>query len=317
MTPSEVNYIRYVIATEGKRFRYHKDQYPLDLLTLYLKHPQHISQVRKSPLGHFLQKPTVKKILASQGHAQLKAETFMDHADEKTRDFNYTIGTWGRYEKHFNNPYYQTSRGGVNLVLQLNFDPVHNSQYFRYVQPHQAKHPFVCCDHPTRKYGDFTMAWARIDVDLEEGEALIEEVQTDWLRYAKHASEKVRTGMKNNEVHSDVKLGFGSMKNFLIYAEQCLSVYYQLWDEAVLDAALVFLVKELGCRRIYYHSYETGCCLKGLSEAEKRPPKSLYTRLPKKFGFRETDEAPYLLKKEKSLQPLLRDHSLRWYTLNF
>lgn len=315
MTPLEVDFIQKTIETEGKHFSYHKDQYAFDLLSLYAKTERQLREVKESPFSHLLQKPAVKAVMAMHGSNELTSNMFSNRDTKDARNFNYTIGTWGRYDKRYHDRWYQTSRPGINLVLQLNFDYLHDLHYFHYLQPKKDAHPFVVEEHPVRKTGGFTMAWARIDVDLNYGEALIEEIQTDWLRSAKAAALKAKKDLKKKKKQKDETLGSGTLRGFLIYAEEHLKAYFQLWEEAVLDASLMFLARELGCRRIYYHTFDTGCYLKGLDRTTNRPPRSLYTNLPRKFGFRETDEAPYLLKKEKLLKQRLRDSTLRWYQM--
>lgn len=315
MTPKEVDFIKHIIETEGKAFGYQKDQYAFDLLSLYTEYGKDLKAIRNSQFGHLLQKPIVKEVLATNGSKKLNA-MFCSHSWRQQKHFSYTIDTWGKYVKHRNDSWFQTSRSGINLVLQLNFDFAHNAMYFQYVDQDKKDHPFIFDYHPVKIGGGFTMAWARIDVDLESGEALIEEIQTDWLREAKYDAVEARKHIKKSKQENDWHKNKG-WRNFLVYFEECLSDYLKLWDEAVLDASLVFLIKELGCRTVYYHTFETGCLLKGLSNSYSKPPRSLYTRLPKKFGFRETDEAPELLKKEKLLKKRLRDNSLRWYEMKF
>lgn len=314
MTPTEVDFITQTIETEGKAFGYQKDQYAFDLLSLYTENGKDVNAIRNSPFGHLLQKPIVKEVMASKGSRKLN-ELFCNPQWEHQKQFYYTIDTWGKYSKHRNDNWYQTSRSGINLVLQLNFDFEHNTKYFQYVDPIKSDHPFIYDYHPVKIGGGFTMAWARMDVDLETGEALIEEIQTDWLREAKDDADSARKHINNSKHKHDWQKNKGS-RRMLTYYEEHLMEYMKLWDEAVLDASLIFLVNELGCRTIYYHTFETGCLLKGLSASYSRPPRSLYTKLPRKFGFRETDVAPTLLKKEKLLKKRLRDRSLRWYEMN-
>ncbi len=317
MTPIEVDFILKTIETEGKGFAYHKDQYAFDLLSLYTNQEKDVTTVRKSPFGHLLQKPMIKEVMAKHGSSKLVSSLFSNQVTKSSKFFNYTIDTWGKYMKHRNDNWYQTSRSGINLVLQLNFDFAHNNAYFQYLKPDKGYHPFIYEDHPIKIGGGFTMAWARIDLDLDTGEALIEEIQTDWLREANDEAEEAHKEIKiSKKKQEEVWWGNGSLRNFLIYFEECLSAYFKLWDEAVLDASLMFLINELGCNRIYYHTYDTGCLLKGLDKAFSRPPKSLYKKLPKKFGFQETDEAPYFLRKEKLLKKRLRNKTLRWYEMN-
>lgn len=70
------------------------------------------------------------------------------------------------------------------------------------------------------------------------------------------------------------------------------------WQEAMLTAALRFLVYEIGMRRIFYHTETTGAFLKNIRGT--KPPRSLYTELPKRFCFDETDTVPELLTRERN-----------------
>ncbi len=54
-----------------------------------------------------------------------------------------------------------------------------------------------------------------------------------------------------------------------------------------------FLRTELGIRRIFYHTFDSGVKLNRI--AGTRPPRSLYTRLPSRFCFRETCVPPSFL----------------------
>jgi hypothetical protein len=78
-----------------------------------------------------------------------------------------------------------------------------------------------------------------------------------------------------------------------------------IWAEAMLMAALSFLFDEIGVRRVFYHTFETGCRLKGI-DAESAPPRLLYTTLPKKFCFRETGEMPEFLARARKRKRRLR-----------
>ena len=42
--------------------------------------------------------------------------------------------------------------------------------------------------HPVASGGELTLAWSRIDLDLDRGEALVEEIQSDWVRDAQSQS---------------------------------------------------------------------------------------------------------------------------------
>ena len=98
------------------------------------------------------------------------------------------------------------------------------------------------------------------------------------------------------------------------YVRKTLAPYFRLWDEAALTAAINFVVDELGIRRIYYHSFETGNVLKKIRYSQ--PPRSLYTDLPRKFCFRLTDEVPEMLAGSRVVKrKLKRVKQPRWYRL--
>lgn len=74
-------------------------------------------------------------------------------------------------------------------MLQLNFGNHHNSRYRKLVKAEEKQILNGIC-HPVfkrRKTGYFreTLAWARLDIDFERDECLIEEIQSDWVRDAK------------------------------------------------------------------------------------------------------------------------------------
>lgn len=41
-----------------------------------------------------------------------------------------------------------------------------------------------------------TLAWSRIDFDFDTGEALIEEIQSDWVRRVKHCVQSLKHGVR-------------------------------------------------------------------------------------------------------------------------
>ena len=79
------------------------------------------------------------------------------------------------------------------------------------------------------------------------------------------------------------------------YWEVRLRLSRQVWDEAMLCAAIRFLVEELGIRRIFYHTPESGAFYKGYGA--EGAPRSLYTKLPKRFCFQSVEEGPGFLRK--------------------
>ena len=88
------------------------------------------------------------------------------------------------------------------------------------------------------------------------------------------------------------------------YVLVVLKPYADCWDEAILTAAITFIHDELGIRKIYYHSAESGAKMKRLRW--DLPPRSLYSKLPKRFGFKMTQEVPEFLKEDKSFRRLYK-----------
>ena len=163
-----------------------------------------------------------------------------------------------------------------------------------------------------------TLAWSRIDLDLETGEGLIEEIQTDWIRAVQSrakwwsvAKEPYRERMR--------KYHDWQIDNIITYYDQVLKPHVDTWSEAMLSAAVWYLRNEVGISTIYYHTFEWGNRLKNIEGGWRLPPKSLYTKLPRSFGFQETDEVPEFLLKNTTHRPTrkkLRDEPVRFYKLN-
>ena len=158
------------------------------------------------------------------------------------------------------------------------------------------------------------MAWARLDIDLDRGEMLIEEVQNDWLRevntlvkdWEKISKEKKKKRKSHWFFDDYLPSKFREYVDFL-------KQYQKIWDEAILSLAIHFAKKELGLDTIYYHDFASGNVLKDLEYG--KPPRSLYTQLPKRFCFEQTDRAPEILRNEKYLKKTLRNERLKWWKL--
>lgn len=143
------------------------------------------------------------------------------------------------------------------------------------------------------------MSWVRLDLDLDSGECLIEEIQNDWLRNSEWQAKDFEKYLRENKEAKleDYYPQFkGHYRDFIRYARDILKSYRSIWAEASLAAAIEFIWKELGEMAIYHHSADTGAVLKGIKGT--RPPKSLYSSLPEKFGFQITEDAPAFLKSD-------------------
>jgi hypothetical protein len=172
------------------------------------------------------------------------------------------------------------------VVLQLNFGRAHNAAYQKLLRPERAL--FSCSCHPIHER-HLTMSWARIDIEESAGEAIIEEVQNDWLREALEAARDVRkTGELGWPLDTCAET---SPEEFLAYVDSVLAPHIAHWAEATLTAAIQWLVEQRGIRRIFYNTWETGNRLKGISSVWG-PPRSLYSSLPRRFCFQEVRGAP-------------------------
>jgi len=294
------------LSGERTKFYYFRDRYALMLLKDYIQQKMGdkamtINHLRQSPYANMLNKAPVKKVLAAAGNGMITAEMLEMIWDEKPLSFVTTLAQWGDGKKYWK--YNQMSRQGYHLVLQLNMATDHTQQFQKLMRPDDV-HTFNSYGHPSLKKGNRgTLAWVRLDMDFKTNEVLIEEIQCDWI----------------SEVREAVKEGYTwygdySSDEIKAYANEILAPYAKVWEEAMLSAAIDFIRHELGINTIYYHSFEIGALLKHIKYS--KPPRSLYTKLPKQFGFQKTPEGPEFLMREKRVQKLQRKVSKPyWFTL--
>ncbi len=295
---------------ERTLFHYFKGQYAFFLLAYATKEKESVSAIKRSQYQHLLNQQDIKRLLASLGNGKLKSELFEHAWKENSQVFVLTVDKFG----DSNRWNYQTTRKGCNLVLQLNFSEKHNRSYHKLVRP-EDDYVFNYCEHPVMNrekrdlYRD-TLAWARIDFDLDSGEALIEEIQSDWVRRVKYCLHGIKKGL------APWYLDWCRCKpeDFITYAEKVLKPFYDLWSEAMLTAAIDFIYTELGIKNIYYHTHETGQKIKQIDGGA--PPRSIYSDLPRKFCFQMTDKDPDFIKEDRFF--IRKKRSLKqvaWYKL--
>ncbi len=294
---------------EGRTlFEYFKDRYAVILLAYAVGEGKTVAECKQSHYGRLLEKPAIKNFLATVGNGWLNHHLLNNVWQTPLLNFVLTLGTWGN-EKY--NSYYQTSRAGHNLVLQLNFSNEHAQQYKQLVKPAPGE-TLNYYNHPVLKKRDSlffrdTLAWARIDLDFSANQVLIEEIQCDWLREAKNLLNQVVTKEKDRW-YWDIDATPEEVER---YVHQVLQPYIQLWDEAMLAATIHFIRQELGIHHIFYHSYETGAMVKSCD-----PPRSLYTQLPRKFCFQKTEEVPEFLQTDKHFRRIFKKvKNPYWYKL--
>jgi len=264
-------------------FTYGKDWYAVSLLELGLRHSG-LQDLRQTHLGKLFEKPKLRTWLGSFGKKTITAQDLSLLWPEVSETYRLTAGLFDGW--------LQTSRKGSekwNIVLHLNLNEG-DARLMEKKIPERSKDPFEWTCHPIHEGRHRTLAWARIDLDWDTGEALIEEIQNDRLREVKREVDYIRR--KNLRT---IRLGGETIDAAFIirYWEQRLRLSRQWWDEAMLCAAIRFIVEELGLRTIWYHSPISGARLKGVRDA----PVSLYSDLPRRFCFGKTEELPKFLRK--------------------
>ena len=266
-------------------FRYGRDAFAPELLSYVLDRPTRVADIKASRFGWLLARPVLEPVLASAGAGVVSAEDMLLCEVSEPQAYRLTLGRWGSSRKTYR--YLQTSRPGTNLVLQLNFSTEHDNAYHSLVRPGRAR-PFSYFGHPVNQNGLNTLAWSRIDLDLTTGEALIEEVQTDWLRFAECSL--VAAKRRGSLLLDGRKIPVERIER---YVYRVLRPHKRLWDEAMLLAAIRFIREEIGLTEIYIHDHESGARLKSIDE--DAPPRSLYTDLPRRFCFKRVAGVPRFL----------------------
>ena len=295
-------------------FYYFKDRYAVMLLEQMLASENSISQIKKSKFNKLLVRPPLADLIKQKGDGKLSKQDLGACWPVNPLCYRLTLGTWGEEKPKFAQSYYQTSRKGINLVLQLNFSRKHDTEYEKLIDQTDAQ-PFNYEDHPTARAGFNTLAWARIDLDFESGEALIEELQSDWVRYVRAGRNRLSGALGRGERSIEF---FGvtlSFKTFYNYLGLVVAEHLKLWDEALLSATIWFLQNELHINKIYMHDFETGNRLKSI--ANRVPPQSLYSDLPRKFCFTKIDQAPSFLseKPSRAFKSMSKAGTLRFWKL--
>ena len=299
------------LPKERTLFHYFKGQYAFLLLSIATGEKQSVSDLKKSPYQSLLKQPEIKQLLAQRGDGQLTKELFKYPWRSDSLAFVLTVDSWGKH----NQWQYQTTRKGCNLVLQLNFSEQHNRVYQHLVKP-KDDYVFNFSGHPVMErdkrilYRD-TLAWARIDLDLDSGEALIEEIQSDWVRRVRYCLQSIKRGITPWQL----RWCQCEADEFVHYAENVLAPFNALWSEAMLTATIEFIYNELGIRTIFYHTHEFGRRLKQISG--DAPPRSLYTDLPRKFCFQLTDNDPSFIENDRSFLRKKRQlKKISWYQMS-
>lgn len=299
MKAKEISRIRRMLP-ETIHFPYYADRESPWLLAQLMARRARVSDLRRSDAAKLLSRPLVKPLVAGCGGELRQRDVIaLAYAQEtfgfcdlsraaRTQlndiygaawlGFSLTFETWGTHEAAH---WAQMSRDGGNLVVQLGFPADHAEIMGRYLGQ-DTRRKFEDGNHPVRREGAPTLAWARLDIDVDEGVALIEEVQSDWLRNVRWELENLEQQGRSREVRST-----------RLYDGYLRARYGRVWSRALMLSVLVVLRDFLGIRDIFMHQPEPGRILKEIDF--DAPPVSLYRDLPRQFCFTATDEAPDFL----------------------
>ena len=316
MNIEEINFLTSIYKNRVIPFWYYRDKYAVQLLTYAIEQPTKISAIKAGKQQNLLQKAPLKEITAHLTGSQLKKSDLNNYLPKKWQHYNLTFHKWGGYKKYHKHSWYQTTRPGFSFVIQLNFESEHDAIYHKLISPIPSEDPlFKTFGHPVAtKKMRLTLAWARIDLDLETGEVLIEEIQTDWIREVDRMVNQFKDSYQKKERERIKDCWLSTYANTSLYNlkayQAYLAIYKKTWAEAMMSATFDFCVNELGIRTIYFHTYESGKTLKDCD-----PPKSLYAKLPKKFGFVKTKEAPKFIQSDKKIKKKIRKNDFWWWKL--
>ncbi|MGB1129072.1 MAG: hypothetical protein ACPG4K_03395 [Haloferula sp.] len=292
MKHCEVEEVRACLPKGRTLFSYGKDWYAVELLKLALKGETSIADLKQSPFGRLFDKQQVRQWFGALGKNKVSRDDLDLLWPDSWESYRLRLDTYDGWA--------QTSRRGHhawNLVLQLNLNET-DARLMDEQLPERSRDPFEWACHPIHEGRHRTLAWARIDLDWASGEALIEEIQNDRLREVKSLLDYARARKLERVEQWGVKLE----TSFLVdYWERRLRHSRAVWAEAMVCAAIKFIVDELGLRRIFFHTPESGRTYKDYGYSE--PPRSVYTDLPRRFCFQQVDEVPEFLRNRFKKRP--------------
>ncbi|MGJ8654195.1 MAG: hypothetical protein ACSHX8_13055 [Opitutaceae bacterium] len=326
MNTQEIDLIRGCLPEGRTLYHSYKDHYVFPLLSWKLgKNALPAREIKQhKQLGTYAQKPIFSEYLKATPDGLVDPESlnYFWPQSEDVRAFKLTLDRWGNFDSDDYRGWNQTSRRGCNLVLQLNFPSGHNRDYRNLDQDDEDQDPFNWGNscHPVRSGKENTMSWARLDIDLDSGTALIEEIQTDWLRDARSLRMRLNRMIQDETLKmTDTWWGI-PIRKIIRYYDRHIAPLTKLWDETTLMAAIWFLREELGIQKVYYHTWKTGLWFKRLDE-HFAPPRSLYTKLPQRFGFECVEHGPEFILERPDIRKRLRkqppkDESPHWWFID-
>lgn len=289
------------VLPEGRRIFYDfPDRYALLLLRYAIGESGcGVRELKASRFAPLLRKPCVKNLMAKLGRSRIYSDDLLEAWPDNQEAYRLTMGTWPELGEKPGRRWAQVTRWGWSLVLQLNVTMSHRRDLEKTIPDWQDRYVSF---HPVAGEGELTLAWSRIDLDLETNEALIEEVQSDWIHDVEYFAESFWSS---------------DQKSWQAYFEGTLKPKAKKWPETMLTATIWFLLEELGIETIFYHTYETGSRLKRIDDFF--PPRSIYTALPRKFCFEITHNGPLFIRdsSKRKLKRIFSDPETRWYVHDF
>ena len=296
MKQKEIDFLMHCLMGEWT-YAYRKDKYALHILNYMFPGQHRVSEVKSSRYKGLLNKSLVSELLAQSGDGLVNFNP--EHAfDPNDKYFRISLGTWGEVQRWKKGNYHQVTRPELNLTLLVNFDKDHDLIFFQGMGKENVD-MFGMAFHPNSPKHN-TLGWARLDISLETNEVLIEEVQNDWLRDVKYYQRQLKLADKQDQKYwlHDYEAWWSKYTEFVW-------VYMKMWDELILSATLWFIRDELGIENVWYHSFDSSNYYKQVSRYSQ-PPRSVYTALPRKFGFEETLEVPRMIRECRSIRKLVR-----------
>lgn len=311
MNMEEINELLDCLVGERTLFHYYPDRYAVYLLDRYLRKQgdMPIRNLRSGEHAKLLSRPLLKELIKGLGHGRLSRDDLNAFWPDETQAYVLTLGTWGQKNEY---RWAQTSRPGSNLVLQLNL----SEQWAQKIQNvlDERLNEYIGMFHPLSEKRSATLAWARLDLDMGSGVSLIEEIQSDLVKELENLMFWAQQALNNDQATVDLWHTENSIcsKTLLDVTQSLLSEIKAIWHEAMLTAAIWFLFEELGMKKVYFHSFNTGCVLKNLRRC--KPPKSLYTQVPDKFCFEKTPHGPaFLLDNKHARRRLKKVKNPSWF----
>ena len=299
MRKQDIDFVERELALEPTTFHYFDGREALLLLALRVgAGGSSVAALKRGPNARWLQRPVVQRCLERLQGRRVTAGDLLGHWEglagpswtsrARLLPYHLSFGRWGSADVQ-DREWHQMSRAGWNLVLRLNFTSQHDREFRRRLRPElwwnagRTLHPI----DPDR----FTLAWTRIDVDLETREALIEEIQSDWVRDVRECEEAKARGEVRGSRSWRGCAQSARLEDLRDYRRRTLAPHMRVWARAALTATVARLVRRFRIHTLWHHTPDTGVAMKGIWWGDP-PPRSLYTDLPRRFGFEVTDEIP-------------------------